>query len=100
MKDGRNSHNYFPFDIQASLTVWVDPQSKGIRFKEMLPDIVKLPSYDPNDGWRVGMRVDRSQISYLVISDIPGEKRVEYELGNAIAKMFPGFVLIEQSDNC
>lgn len=87
-------------EAPLSLTLWVDPQSKGIRFKEMLPDIVKLPSYDPNDGWRVGMRVDRSQISYLVISDIPGEKRVEYELGNAIAKMFPGFVLIEQSDNC
>lgn len=85
-------------DAPLSLILWVDPQSKGTRFKEMLPDIVKLPSRDPNARWRVGMRVDRSQISYLVISDIPGEKRVEYELGNAIAKMFPGFVLIEQSD--
>ena len=82
-------------DEPLTLTVWVDPQSKGTRFKEMLPDIVKLPSYDPNVQWRVGMRVDRSQISYLVISDIQGEHRVEYELGNAIAKMFPGFVLIE-----
>ncbi len=85
-------------DEPLTLTLWVDPQSKGNRFKEMLPDLVKLPSHDPNDPWRVGMRVDRSQISYLVISDLLGKKRVEYELGNAIAKMFPGFVLIEQSD--
>jgi len=82
-------------DEPLTLTLWVDPQSKGTRFKDMLPDIIKLPSSSPNDQWRVGMRVDRSQICYLVIADMLGKKRVEYELGNAIAKMFPGFVLIE-----
>jgi molecular chaperone DnaK len=91
----------FQNDTPLSLTLWVDPQSKGIRLKESLPDMVKLPSYESHDSWRVGMRVDRSQIAYLVIEDIPGEKRIEYELGNAIAKMFPGFVLIDEreSDN-
>lgn len=88
----------FQNNAPLTLTLWVDPQSKGIRFQELLPEMVKLPSYESDDQWRVGMRVDRSQIAYLVIEEIQGEKRVEYELGNAIANMFPGFVLIEQSD--
>lgn len=57
--------------------------------------MVKLPSYSPVDQWRVGMRVNRSQVTYLVIEDVRGKKQVEYELGNVIANMFPGFVLIE-----
>lgn len=87
----------FQNNAPLTLTLWVDPQSKGMTFKELLPDIVKLPSYSPNDQWRVGMRVDRSQIAYLVIEEVQGQKRVEYELGNVIANMFPGFVLIESS---
>ena len=85
----------FQSDASLTLTLWVDPQSKGRIFKEVLPEMVKLPSYSPDDRWRVGMKVDRSQVAYLVIEEFRGNKRVEYELGNVIAKMFPGFVLIE-----
>lgn len=85
----------FQSDAPLTVTLWVKPQSKGRIFKEVLPDMVKLPSYSPVDQWRVGMRVNRSQVTYLVIEDIRGKKQVEYELGNVIANMFPGFVLIE-----
>lgn len=87
----------FHSDAPLTITLWVDPQSKGRVFKQVLPEIVKLPSYSPIDQWRVGMRVDRSQVTYLVIKDVRGVKQVEYELGNVIAKMFPGFVMIENS---
>ncbi|QIZ73144.1 Hsp70 family protein [Oxynema aestuarii] len=85
----------FQQDAPLTLTLWVDPQGKGVLVEESLPEMVKLPSYSPEDKWRVGMRVDRSQIAYLTIEEVRGEKRVEYELGNVLAKMFPGFVLIE-----
>ncbi len=89
----------FQTNASLSLTLWVDPQSKGRIFKEVLPDMVKLPSYSPEDKWRVGMKVDRSQVAYLVIEEVSSKKRVEYELGNVIAKMFPGFVLLENMDS-
>jgi molecular chaperone DnaK len=88
----------FQNDSPLTLTLWVDPQSQGTRFQESIPDTVKLPSYESDDLWRVGMRVDRSQIGYLVIEDLQGKKRVEYELGNAIANMFPGCILLNPSD--
>lgn len=89
----------FQNDAPLTVTLWVDPQSKGRIFKELLPDMVKLPSYSPNNQWRVGMRVNRSQVAYLVIEEIHDKKGVEYELGNVIAKMFPGFVLYEDSES-
>ncbi|HIK09405.1 MAG TPA: Hsp70 family protein [Oscillatoriaceae cyanobacterium M33_DOE_052] len=76
-----------------TITIWVDPQSRGIRFQESLPDLVRLPVGSDTRRWRVGMRVDRSQIAYLVIADTQGEKRLEYELGQITAKLFQGQLL-------
>ncbi|MBO3460159.1 Hsp70 family protein [Aetokthonos hydrillicola Thurmond2011] len=85
----------FQSDAPLTITIWIDPRSKGRKFKEVLPDMVKLPSYSPSNRWRVGMRVNRSQVAYLVIEEVHGNPKVEYELGNIIAKMFPGFFLFE-----
>ncbi len=73
-----------------TITIWVDPQSRGIRFQESVPDLVRLPVGSDTRRWRVGMRVDRSQIAYLVIADTQGEKHFEYELGQITAKLFKG----------
>lgn len=91
--DIRPIHSYHE---TPKITLWVDPQSKGNFFKELLPDTVKLPDFSEHDQWRIGIRVNRSQVAYLVIEEARGKKRVEYELGNVIIKMFPGgFVLFE-----
>ena len=44
------------------------------------------------------MKVDRSQIAYLVIEDIGSSNPIEYKLGNVISKMFPGHVLVEEME--
>ena len=88
----------FKTDEPLTVTLWVDPQSRGKIFKEHLPNTVKLPLPSTDDQWRVGMRVNRSQVAYLVIEAIGKDKRTEYELGNVIAKMFPGFILFEEDD--
>ncbi|WP_260378960.1 hypothetical protein [Limnospira platensis] len=71
------------------------PQSKGPIFKKVLPDTVKLPISATSEKWQVGMRVNRSQVAYLAIVSVGGKRKVEYELGNIIAQMFPGFVMRE-----
>ncbi|MEB3883896.1 Hsp70 family protein [Lyngbya sp. CCY1209] len=84
------------FHDTPTVTLGVDPQSRGKLFKQVLPDIVKLPKTATSEKWRVGMRVNRSQVAYLAIASEEGNKAIEYELGNIIAKMFPGFVMIEE----
>jgi molecular chaperone DnaK len=88
----------FKTNEPLTVTLWVDPQSRGKIFKEHLPNTVKLPQPSTDDKWRVGMRVNRSQVAYLVIEAVGKDKRTEYELGNVIAKMFPGFILFEEDD--
>ena len=80
------------------LPIWVEPQSRGKRYKKSLSEPVKLPKYSQAARYRVGMRVNHSQVAYLVIEEVTSLERVEYELGNIISKMFPGFVLSEDSD--
>lgn len=69
------------------LTIWVIPQSTGQRCS--LQEFIDLPSHSQESEYRVGMRVDRSQIAYLVIREINSNSTVEYELGNIISKLFP-----------
>ncbi|NJL82782.1 MAG: Hsp70 family protein [Chloroflexaceae bacterium] len=85
---------------QASFPVpiWVDPRTRGKRFKQFTPEQVSLPNFSPSAQYRVGMRVDASQVAYLVIEEINSAARLEYELGNLIAQMFPGFVLSESGE--
>ncbi len=80
------------------LPIWVDPQSRGKRYNSSLPEPVKLPKYSQSARYRVGMRVNPSQVAYLVIEEATSLERVEYELGNIIAKMFPGFLLSQDPE--
>lgn len=83
------------FHDTPEVILGVIPQSKGPIFKKVLPDTVKLPISATSEKWRVGMRVNRSQVAYLAIVSVGGKRKVEYELGNIIAQMFPGFVMRE-----
>ncbi|AMW30754.1 Hsp70 family protein [Arthrospira platensis] len=83
------------FHDTPEVILGVVPQSKGQIFKKVLPDTVKLPRNVASEKWRVGMRVNRSQVAYLAIVSVGGKRKVEYELGNIIAQMFPGFVIRE-----
>jgi molecular chaperone DnaK len=84
-------------DEPLNLQLWIDPRGSGRKIKDTLPDMVKLPgSWSESHQWRIGMRVNRSQIAYLVVEEMNNKHlRAEYELGNVLAKMFSGFVLIE-----
>ena len=84
-------------DQPLSLKLWIDPRGSGRKIKDTLPDMVKLPgSWSERHQWRIGMRVNRSQIAYLVVEEMNNKHlRAEYELGNVLAKMFSSFVLIE-----
>jgi molecular chaperone DnaK len=88
-----------PVDSKIAITLWVQLLSKGKKHQEYLPDMIELPNYSPNAKYRVGMKVDRSQIAYLLIQEARVGKVVEYKLGNVIAKMFPGYILVENSEN-
>ena len=87
----------FRQDEPLNLQLWIDPRGSGRKIKDTLPDMVKLPgSWSESHQWRIGMRVNRSQIAYLVVEEMNNKHlRAEYELGNVLAKMFSGFVLIE-----
>ena len=90
--------NLFPEEIipvenHIAITLWVQLQSQGKKHQKSLPDMIELPNYSPKAKYRIGMKVDRSQIAYLVIQETGSTKFIEYQLGNVIAKMFPGYVL-------
>ncbi len=88
-----------PVENRIAITLWVQLLSKGNKHQESLPDMIELPNYSTNAKYHVGMKVDRSQIAYLLIQEARGGKVVEYQLGNVISKMFPGYVLLENSEN-
>ncbi|MBO3460160.1 Hsp70 family protein [Aetokthonos hydrillicola Thurmond2011] len=95
-----NTPQFYHKTLQAdrknfSVPIWVDPQSKGKRCKQRLSEVIQLPNFFSSARYRVGMRVNRSQVSYLVIEEVSSKERVEYELGNLLAKIFPSFVLSE-----
>lgn len=84
-----------PVGNSISITLWVQLMSKGIKHQQSWPDMIELPSYSPNAKYRVGMKVDRSHIAYLVIQETRTNKLIEYQLGDIIANMFPGYILDE-----
>ncbi|WP_375466972.1 Hsp70 family protein [uncultured Nostoc sp.] len=85
-----------PVEKRIAITLWVQLQSKGKKHQDSLQDMIDLPNYSPNAKYRVGMKVDRSQIAYLIIEETRSGKFVEYTLGDIIAKMFPGLVLNDE----
>jgi Molecular chaperone len=86
------------FRQEVAVTLWVQLMSKGKKHQELMPDNIELPNYYSGAKYRVGMKVDRSQIAYLVIEEVSARKPVEYKLGNLIAKMFPGFVFFDKDE--
>ncbi|NEP83628.1 MAG: Hsp70 family protein [Okeania sp. SIO3B3] len=87
------SEKIIPIERRIAVTLWIQIQSKGVKHQNSLADMVELPNYSPSAKYRVGMKVDRSQIAYLVIESQCGASKIEYELGNIISKMFPGHIL-------
>ncbi|ESA32485.1 molecular chaperone [Leptolyngbya sp. Heron Island J] len=70
---------------QFPLTIWVIPQAVGKRYS--LKESIELPDYSENAVYRVGMKVDRSLIAYLIIEEINSQTVAEYELGNIFSKI-------------
>jgi molecular chaperone DnaK len=89
------SEEVTPVGNNISITLWVQLRSQGKKNQKSLPNIIELPNYSPSAKYRVGMKVDRSHIAYLVIQETRMGKLIEYKLGNIIANMFPGYILDE-----
>lgn len=85
-----------PIERRIAVTVWVQVQSQGVKHQNTLPDMVELPNFSAHTEYRVGMKVDRSQIAYLVIEG--GGIRSEKKLGNIISEMFPGYILKPEAE--
>lgn len=87
-----NFHNQPLAAWQESFAVpiWVDPKTRGQIYKKYTPESVKLPNYSSDAKYRVGMRVDVSQVAYLVIEETNSKQRLEYKLGEIISQLFPG----------
>lgn len=81
------------------LVLWIEPQSKGKRYRKQLQEPIKLPNYSSSAEYKVGMWVNPSQVAYLLIEEIHTNECVEYELGNIISKLFSGFVLPEEANS-
>ncbi|WP_244532826.1 Hsp70 family protein [Geitlerinema sp. PCC 9228] len=87
------------FEPSFTIPIWIDPLSRGKRRQMNTPDRITLPNYSQQARYWVGMRVNRSQVAYLVIEEVRSQKRVEYELGNIIGEMLPGFVLPKEENS-
>ena len=87
------SEEVTPVGNCISITLWIQLMSEGKKHQEPLPDMIQLPNYSPRSKYRVGMKVDRSHIAYLIIQETETSNLIEYKLGNIIDKMFPGYIL-------
>lgn len=84
-----------PIDHKISITLWLQLLSKGKKHQHTLPDMIELPCCSSDTKYKIGMKVDRSQIAYLVLEELRSGNRLEYPLGNVVSEMFPGHVLID-----
>ncbi|MCW3488690.1 Hsp70 family protein [Dethiobacter alkaliphilus] len=87
------AHNENP-----EVSIYVDESSRGCPVVKKLPEKlgIKLPNADsPGNQWKVGMRINRSKIVYLVFEDMNG-KRVQYELGDLLRQLFSGLEVLEE----
>jgi len=80
------------------IIIFVDPDSKGFPIqKKLSPELgIKLPgAHLPTNMWRVGMRVNRSKVVYLVFED-KEKQLIEYELGDLLRQMFGGVEIVDR----
>lgn len=82
------------FQKNPEVSVFVDLSSRNKSIISRLPDEIELPNaHIPDNRWKVGMRIDKSKVVYLIFQDVMYEKETEYELGDIIRKMFSGLVV-------
>lgn len=90
------AHNESP-----EIVIYIDPDSKDRIVKQKLSESldIKVPNAGiPGNKWKVGMRINKSKVVYLVLEDSKG-KRVEYELGDILRQMFGGLEIIHGEEN-
>ncbi|MFW6333419.1 MAG: hypothetical protein ACOC23_08995, partial [Thermodesulfobacteriota bacterium] len=79
-------------DKSPSITLYVSPDGQDRFFAEDLPESlgirVPLAGLPGQELWRVGMRVNRSKVVYLVFKNEQTGQTVEYELGDIIRRIF------------
>ncbi|MGB7712465.1 MAG: Hsp70 family protein [Microcoleus sp.] len=93
-----SQQEFVPTGKTIAVTLWVQINSKGKRHQELMPQNIEFPNDYNGARYRAGMKVDRSQIAYLAIEEVSTKKCVEYELGNILAKMFPGYVFFDEDE--
>lgn len=89
------------FESHPKLTVYIQPGSeKNIAEKEIPKSAnITLPNFNHENRWKVGMKLDESQIAYIVFTDeINNNESIHYELGNILTEMFGLDGLISTSD--
>lgn len=79
--------------------IYVDVESRGCPIVQKLPETlnIKLPNANIHGNqWRIGMRINKSKIVYLVFENINNKERIEYELGNILRHMFGRLEIVEE----
>lgn len=89
------------FEPHPKLTVYIQPGSSNNIAEKAIPKSanISLPNFSPENRWKVGMKMDESQIAYIVFTDeINNKESVHYELGNVLTEMFGLDGLVSSSD--
>lgn len=89
------------FEPHPKLTVYIKPGSEKNIAEKQIPKSanITLPNFKPDNRWKVGMKLDDSQIAYIVFTDeINNNESIHYELGNILTEMFGLDGLIYTSD--
>ncbi|MBC7473163.1 MAG: Hsp70 family protein, partial [Candidatus Sericytochromatia bacterium] len=79
------------FEPHPKLTLYIQPGSGQNTAEKEIPksiDIV-LPNFSLENRWKVGMKLDDSQLAYIVFTDeLKNQESIPYELGNILTEMF------------
>ncbi len=89
------------FEAHPKLTIYINPSSANNTAEKEIPKSanISLPNFSPDNRWKVGMKMDESQIAYIVFTDeINNKESVHYELGNILTEMFGLDGLVSTSD--
>ncbi len=82
------------FQKNPEISVFVDLSSRNRSIISRLPDQIELPNaHIPENRWKLGMRIDKSKVVYLIFRDVMYQGETEYELGDIIRRMFSGLVV-------
>jgi molecular chaperone DnaK len=83
-------------DKSPLVHIYVHAASQAKPHIRKLPEGLELPNANlPNNSWRVGMRINKSKVVYLIFEDTIHKKQTEYELGDIIRQMF-GTLMVEE----